>query len=119
MSGFGVNGFGGGDGFGAAAPYLSSVSPANLSDLERMQPITFTAADLNPGIGHVYVWMKYSGDTDRTLVYDGEAFSGVFERESTRVGNDFSVLPAGGWRKRVTQFRIRLIDSQGNIDVEI
>lgn len=106
-------------------PTITNISPASGGELGRFTRLSFSAVDLSPGVRFVGVWMKYAKHLHYTMVYDGGAFLDPFATEST-VGTsgggtqvDFSVLPAGGWVDRVERVRIRVIDQNGNIDVEI
>lgn len=110
-------------------PTVTNVSPADDSEIDRHDPISFSVEDLVPGLRLVVIWFKYDGDTDYILVYDGDGFTDLFERDSTieetlgddseTVQLDFSLMPAGGWRKDIESIRIRAVDRAGNLDVEI
>lgn len=114
--GFGTGAWGGGPGWDIDDPSVVNLTPADLSDLDRMEPLEFDVLDMAPGLAIVLVWMKYSGATDWLLVYDGDDFLGTFARESEAEaiddGKHFSVLPAGGWVNPFT-IRVRALDLAG------
>lgn len=116
---WGNGAWGGGEGWSIDDPSISNASPADLSDLGRMQALEFDAEDLDPGLAVVFVWMRYEGDVDWLVVFDGADFLGTFERESERTsisnGYHFSILPAGGWRKPFA-IKVRALDAAGHED---
>ena len=124
-----------GDTFGAGAapaprdttpPVISAVSPVSGSQIDRTTPITFSVADAAPGVTVNWGWMKYSNQQHRTLVHDGSGFVYPFASTSSIVDTfadgtllTVTILPQGGWIADVEELRMRFVDGDGNIDVEI
>lgn len=100
------------------APTFSLITPTNLSELTRFQPITFRVTD-DTEIADVYIWVKYASDRYRTLVSDGSALCYPFLELSTRLVTgitqlDYSILPEGGWRDAIEEFEVIAYDAAGN-----
>lgn len=100
------------------APTITDVSPANLSTIDRFDPITFRVGD-DEEIAAVYIWIKYASDRYRTLVCSGTEIQYPFAANSTLEQTsitqwDFSILPTGGWRDEIEELEIIAYDASGN-----
>lgn len=92
---------------------LVNLSPADMSDLSALTPITFSILGVAVGTAFIAVWMKYEDSDDELLVYDGVAFQFPFSSnsfvEKPTASDDlinFSVVPELGWLRAVDKFRI-------------
>lgn len=92
---------------------LVNLSPADMSDLSSLTPVTFSVQGVAVGTAFVAVWMKYADSDDEILVYDGIAFQFPFSANSSiskPTGSDdlinFRVVPELGWQRAVGEFRV-------------
>ena len=82
-------------------PFVHQVSPAPGGDLAadhdtaRFTPVTFAVANIPAG-HDVVITVKFSGWFE-VVAYRGGVFTPMFDDESTRTGDVFSLLPRGGW----------------------
>lgn len=86
---------------------------------QRRQPVTFDITDVDPGLATVVVMMKYTLETDTTVIHDGTNFVGLFDNDDTSRtaitdGYRFTILPSGGWRSDFTLSAVA-VDLVGNV----
>jgi hypothetical protein len=107
-----------GDGVG---PVITSLTPANGSELTRRQAVTFNLYDVN-GIKDTIITCLFEGDTDATLVYDSNGFNGRWVYSSSvidtlsmgnTVNKAFTILPAGGWLRAPIALKVNGYDLFG------
>jgi hypothetical protein len=86
--------------------------------VRRHEALTYVAAD-NVAITNLTISIRYEGDDAPTVVYDGSRFWGRFHGVSTIVGDatekTITLLPHGGWRRRIASLHFKVND--GNFAV--
>jgi hypothetical protein len=84
---------------------FTNVVPASGSQLTgTTEPVSFTI--VNGALMPFSLWVKFTSESRRFLVYDSFlGFSYPFD-SSTRVGDDFVVAQRGGWQGDIEAFNI-------------
>lgn len=104
----------------AAGPTIQNIVPASGTQLATVNtPVAFQVFDDSPSIEAVLIWVKYTNDHRRFIVYDGSAFVAPFDTYSTRevvsaTTWNFSVRPLGGWPADIEDLRVVGVDGDGN-----
>jgi len=106
----------GATGVDTTAPTLTPTKASGT--IRRHEALTFVAAD-NVQITNLTISIRYEGDDSPTVVYDGSSFWGAFRGVSTIVGDEtaktITLLPHGGWRRRIASLQFKIND--GNFAV--
>lgn len=107
------------DSSGATAPVISNITPAAGSQLATVRtPVVFDVTDVDPGVQLVVAKLKYAGSDLEHVVWDGSAFTTAWVARSTRTiianGFRFSILPAAGWTRNISEIDVIAIDGAGN-----
>ncbi|MCP3670709.1 MAG: hypothetical protein GY814_09810 [Gammaproteobacteria bacterium] len=104
-------------------PSITNLVPADASELDRYQDVTFDAIDLDSEVRKVLIWVDSDQSEYTRMVFDGDAFLYPFQDQSSFEEVDASTLrfilkPTGGWVYNVAKLTIRVVDSAGNFDGE-
>jgi hypothetical protein len=102
-----------------SGPVITNVTPAAGSQLASTRtPVTFDVTDVDPGVQLVVVKLAYQGSSLDHVVWDGSIFRTAWAARSTvetiTDGFRFSILPAAGWTRNISQIDVTAIDGAGN-----
>jgi len=106
-------------GDGGADTTSPTLTPTKASGtIRRHEALAYVAAD-NVAITNLTISIRYEGDDAPTVIYDGSRFWGRFHGVSTIVGDatekTITLLPHGGWRRRIASIHFKVND--GNFAV--
>lgn len=83
------------------APVISNISPTPGTPIARTQVITFEITDNSGLFRRILPAVLFPGLEALEIIHDGEAFTGLYENNSTRAaianGYIYSVLRKNGW----------------------
>ncbi len=114
-------------GVDTTSPVIQNLTPANMSEINRHDPIQFDAFDDGPDVKAVLIWIKYEGKDVPEIVYDGTQFYGAFTNDATSVEDlsagastnlRFILHPSGGWVYNIEKLTVLAIDGHGNFDTD-
>lgn len=111
---------------------IENLTPVNLSEIGRYDPIEFDCSDINPNLGRVFISLKYKNKDQPIPVFDGSTYvSSEFQNEFGRKSTveitltggtgpqtvHFKILPRTGWADDIEVLRVMVMDDHGNYDV--
>ena len=91
---------------------LTSLNPADMSELDTLEEVSFAVIEAL-GQEIVSVVVKYAGDDDEEVVWNGVEFLSPFALNSVLLkplGDEtnlyFRIRPELGWRGNVSEFKV-------------
>lgn len=99
------------------APIISNLSPAALSEVQTLTPISFDLTDEGlAGTAFEIVWVEYANGTTE-VIFDGTAFSTGFStstRDAITGGHSYVIRRIGGWSQSFS-LKWAAVDFGGNV----
>lgn len=110
---------------GEATPQIVTVTPPSGTTIPDDQILEFdVVSDVGIPVSVTLIWLKYAEQSTSTVVYDGASFLPPFTGTITDTLGDgsslhFKIIAEGRWRNDIEEMRVRVLGTNGILDVEI